>query len=37
MFVGSSWQNDTKTLFYDSNSQRGGVLLHAKVGPTSTR
>ena len=31
MFVGSAWQNDTKSLFYDSNSKRGGVLLHAKV------
>ena len=31
MFVGKSWNANTKKLFYDSNSKRGGVLMHAKV------
>ena len=31
MFVGKSWTAGTKKLFYDSNSKRGGALMHAKV------
>lgn len=31
MFVGAGWKDETRQLFHDSNSQRGGVLMHAKV------
>jgi tyrosyl-DNA phosphodiesterase-1 len=31
MFLGKSWNDTTKKLFYDANSKRGGALMHAKV------
>lgn len=32
MFCGKAWNKVTAPLFHDSNSKRGGVLMHAKVG-----
>ncbi|WVQ83069.1 hypothetical protein IAT38_005207 [Cryptococcus sp. DSM 104549] len=31
MFAGKGWNTATKPLFHDSNSKRGGVLMHSKV------
>ncbi|WVN85061.1 uncharacterized protein L203_100203 [Cryptococcus depauperatus CBS 7841] len=31
MFVGKGWNNNTKHLFYDSSSKRGGILMHSKI------
>lgn len=31
IFAGKGWNANTKDLFYDSNSKRGGILMHAKV------
>ena len=34
MFCGKAMSAVTRPLFYDANSKRGGVLMHAKVGVT---
>lgn len=31
IFAGKGWNANTKGLFYDSNSKRGGILMHSKV------
>ncbi|AAW43200.2 expressed protein [Cryptococcus deneoformans JEC21] len=31
IFAGKGWNANTKYLFYDSNSKRGGILMHAKM------
>lgn len=31
IFAGKGWNANTKDLFYDSNSKRGGILMHSKV------
>ncbi|KJE03342.1 tyrosyl-DNA phosphodiesterase 1 [Cryptococcus gattii NT-10] len=31
IFAGKGWNANTKDLFYDSNSKRGGILMHAKM------
>lgn len=34
MFCGRGFNSVTKKLFFDANSKRGGVLMHAKVSLT---
>lgn len=37
MFCGKAFSGVTRQLFYDANSKRGGVLMHAKVSGSHDR